>query len=125
MIHSAPVPYDRDRRGHVGADAMAGIYLLKPTFQRSLGGIERWLIARRVHPDWLTGAALVLSIGGGGCLYFAPERLWLLALVPIVALVRTALNALDGLVARETGLARAWGGGLDEPSDRGAGGGAV
>ena len=30
---------------------MAGIYLLKPAFQRSLGGIERWLVARRVHPD--------------------------------------------------------------------------
>jgi CDP-diacylglycerol--glycerol-3-phosphate 3-phosphatidyltransferase len=97
---------------------MAGIYLLKPAFQRSLGGIERWLIARRVHPDWLTGAALVLSMAGGVCLYFAPERFWLLALVPIVAVVRTALNALDGLVARETGLARPWGEVLNELSDR-------
>jgi CDP-diacylglycerol--glycerol-3-phosphate 3-phosphatidyltransferase len=97
---------------------MAGIYLLKPAFQRSLGGIERWLIARRVHPDWLTGAALALSIGGGICLYLAPERLWLLALVPVVAVVRTALNALDGLVARETGLARPWGEVLNELSDR-------
>jgi CDP-diacylglycerol--glycerol-3-phosphate 3-phosphatidyltransferase len=97
---------------------MAGIYLLKPAFQRSLGGIERWLIARRVHPDWLTGAALVLSIGGGVCLYLAPGQPWLLALVPVVAIVRTALNALDGLVARETGLARPWGEVLNELSDR-------
>jgi CDP-diacylglycerol--glycerol-3-phosphate 3-phosphatidyltransferase len=98
--------------------AMAGIYLLKPAFQRSLSGVERWLVERRVHPDWLTGAALVLSIGGGVCLYFAPERLWLLALVPVVAVVRTALNALDGLVARSTGLARPWGEVLNELSDR-------
>jgi CDP-diacylglycerol--glycerol-3-phosphate 3-phosphatidyltransferase len=97
---------------------MAGIYLLKPAFQRSLGGIERWLVERRVHPDWLTGLALVLSIGGGLCLYFAPEQRWLLALVPVVAVVRTALNALDGLVARSTGLARPWGEVLNELSDR-------
>jgi CDP-diacylglycerol--glycerol-3-phosphate 3-phosphatidyltransferase len=97
---------------------MAGIYLLKPAFQRSLGGVERWLVARRVHPDWLTGLALVLSVGGGVCLALAPDRLWLLALVPIVAVVRTALNALDGLVARSTGLARPWGEVLNELSDR-------
>lgn len=97
---------------------MAGIYVIKPAFQRSLGGIERWLVDRRVHPDWLTGAALVLSVGGGICLYVAPERLWLLALVPVVAVVRTALNALDGLVAKSTGLARPWGEVLNELSDR-------
>ncbi len=97
---------------------MAGIYVIKPAFQRSLGGIERWLVARRVHPDWLTGAALVLSVGGGVCLYLAPQHLWLLALVPVVAVVRTALNALDGLVAKSTGLARPWGEVLNELSDR-------
>ncbi|MGE3273426.1 MAG: CDP-alcohol phosphatidyltransferase family protein [Chloroflexota bacterium] len=97
---------------------MAGIYVIKPAFQRSLGGIERWLVARRVHPDWLTGAALVLSILGGVCLYAAPGRLWPLALVPLIAVVRTALNALDGLVARSTGLARPWGEVFNELSDR-------
>ena len=64
---------------------MAGIYVLKPAFQRSLGGIERWLVEQRVHPDWLTGAALVLSVGGGMSLYAAPWQPWLLALVPIRA----------------------------------------
>jgi CDP-diacylglycerol--glycerol-3-phosphate 3-phosphatidyltransferase len=97
---------------------MAGIYLLKPAFQRSLAGAQRWLIARRVHPDWLTGLALVLSVGGGLCLYLAPDQAWLLALVPLVAVVRTALNALDGLVARSTGLARPWGEVFNELSDR-------
>jgi CDP-diacylglycerol---glycerol-3-phosphate 3-phosphatidyltransferase len=97
---------------------MAGIYQVKPAFQRSLGGIEQWLVARRVHPDRLTYAALVLSIGGGAALYLAPEHRWLLALVPIVVLVRTALNALDGLVAKRTGLARPWGEVLNEFCDR-------
>jgi CDP-diacylglycerol--glycerol-3-phosphate 3-phosphatidyltransferase len=95
-----------------------GIYQVKPTFQRSLGGVEDWLVARRVHPDWLTYAALLLSLLGGLCLYLAAQRIWLLAFVPIVALVRTALNALDGLVAKRTGLARPWGEVLNEFCDR-------
>ncbi len=97
---------------------MPGLYAIKPAFQRSLGGIEHWLVERRVHPDWLTYAALVLSIDGGACLYLAPDRPWLLVAVPFVAIVRTALNALDGLVARDTGLARPWGEVLNEFSDR-------
>lgn len=97
---------------------MAGIYVLKPAFQRSLAGVERWLVARRVHPDWLTGAALALSVAGGVCMYAVTLQPWLLALVPAIAVVRTALNALDGLVARSTGLARPWGEVINELSDR-------
>ena len=97
---------------------MAGIYVLKPAFQRSLAGIEHWLVDRRVHPDWITGAALVISVVGGVCLYAAPGRFWPLALVPVIAVVRTALNALDGLVARHTGLARPWGEVFNELTDR-------
>ncbi len=97
---------------------MAGMYAVKPAFQRSLGGIERWLVERRVHPDWLTYLALMLSLGGGACLYFAPEHPWLLLAVPVVTIARTALNALDGLVARDLGLARPWGEVLNELCDR-------
>jgi CDP-diacylglycerol---glycerol-3-phosphate 3-phosphatidyltransferase len=97
---------------------MAGIYQVKPAFQRSLGGIEQWLVERRVHPDWLTYAALVLSVGGGIALYLAPDHRWLLVLIPVVVVVRTALNALDGLVAKRTGLARPWGEVLNEFCDR-------
>src|SRR5207237_4559305 len=86
-----------------------GIYGIKPRFQKALGGVERWLVARRVHPDYLTFAALALSIVGGVVLYASRWTPWLLLLVPLIALGRTALNALDGLVARGTGLARPWG----------------
>jgi CDP-diacylglycerol--glycerol-3-phosphate 3-phosphatidyltransferase len=95
-----------------------GIYQIKPAFQRSLRGAEDWLVRHRVHPDTLTYAALLLSILGGICLYLAPGRTWLLALVPLVAIGRTALNALDGLVARRTGLGRPWGEVLNEFCDR-------
>src|SRR5579859_8020082 len=97
---------------------MAGIYRAKPAFQRSLRGIEDWLVLRRVHPDVLTYAALGLSILGGAALYLAPEHAWLLGTVPVVAVVRTALNALDGLVAKRTGVTRPWGEVLNEFCDR-------
>jgi phosphatidylglycerophosphate synthase len=38
--------------------------------------------------------------------------------VPVAAIVRIALNALDGLVARDTGIARPWGEVLNEMCDR-------
>jgi CDP-diacylglycerol--glycerol-3-phosphate 3-phosphatidyltransferase len=95
-----------------------GTYSLKPRFQRALRGAEDWLVARRVHPDALTAAALALSVLGGALLYAAAWRPALLLLVPAVALGRTALNALDGLVARRTGQARPWGEVLNEFGDR-------
>jgi CDP-diacylglycerol--glycerol-3-phosphate 3-phosphatidyltransferase len=95
-----------------------GIYKIKPKFQKALGGIERDLVQRRVHPDYLTLGALALS-AVGGLLLFAANWVSILELLIIpVAIGRTALNALDGLVARDTGLARPWGEVLNEFSDR-------
>jgi CDP-diacylglycerol--glycerol-3-phosphate 3-phosphatidyltransferase len=95
-----------------------GIYQIKPRFQRSLHGVEVVLVRRRVHPDYLTLGALALSILGGLALVGSRREIWLLLAIPIVAIGRTALNALDGLVARDTGLARPWGEVLNEFSDR-------
>lgn len=95
-----------------------GIYGVKPAFQRSLRRPEDWLVARGVHPDVLTCAALVLSVSGGAALAVWPSEPRILLWVPIVAVVRTALNALDGLVAKRTGLARPWGEVLNEFCDR-------
>lgn len=95
-----------------------GIYRIKPRFQQALGGTVAVLVQRRVHPDHLTIGALLLSLGGGAALWGSSQTLWLLLLVPGVAMGRTALNALDGLVARDTGLARPWGEVLNEFCDR-------
>jgi CDP-diacylglycerol--glycerol-3-phosphate 3-phosphatidyltransferase len=97
---------------------MPGIYAIKPAFQRSLRGAEDWLVARRVHPDVLTVGALLLSVAGGGLLYAAAWAPLLLLALPLVTIGRTALNALDGLVAKRTGLARPWGEVLNEFCDR-------
>jgi CDP-diacylglycerol--glycerol-3-phosphate 3-phosphatidyltransferase len=95
-----------------------GIYSIKPGFQRSLRGVEMLLVRRGVHPDYLTLAAVGLSLVGGAALYGAWVAPWLLLVVPGLALGRIALNALDGLVARGTGLARPWGEVLNELCDR-------
>jgi phosphatidylglycerophosphate synthase len=95
-----------------------GIYRIKPWFQRLLGGTERYLVKRRVHPDYLTLGALALSVAGGLLLYAANWVAVLELLIVLVAIGRTALNALDGLVARGTGLARPWGEVLNEFCDR-------
>lgn len=95
-----------------------GIYAIKPKFQRSLRGAEAWLIDHHVHPDTITVSALVLSCLGGAALAFSPQHLWLLWTIPLVAIGRTALNALDGMVAVKTGVARPFGEVLNEFSDR-------
>ena len=95
-----------------------GIYSIKPAFQRTLRGAELFLVARRVHPDYLTLMAVALSCLGGVALYAANYVPWLLLVVPVLAIGRISLNALDGLVARGTGLARAWGEVLNEVCDR-------
>jgi CDP-diacylglycerol--glycerol-3-phosphate 3-phosphatidyltransferase len=95
-----------------------GIYRIKPRFQQALGGAERGLVRRRVHPDYLTIGALMLSICGGIALWGSQWSRWFLLLIPLVAIGRTALNALDGLVARDLDLARPWGEVLNELCDR-------
>lgn len=95
-----------------------GIYGVKPKFQQALGGIEAGLVRRRVHPDYLTLGALALSGAGGAALWASHWSRWLLLFIPVVTIGRTALNALDGLVARDTGLARPWGEVLNECCDR-------
>src|SRR5207248_2506369 len=59
-----------------------------------------------------------VSVLGGVALAISPAVPWLLVLAGPVVLARTALNALDGLVARGTGLARPWGEVLNELCDR-------
>jgi CDP-diacylglycerol--glycerol-3-phosphate 3-phosphatidyltransferase len=95
-----------------------GIYSVKPRFQRALHGAETFFVRAGVHPDQLTLSALLLSVLGAAALAASGSAPWLLLLVPPVAVGRTALNALDGLVAKRTGLARPWGEVLNETSDR-------
>jgi CDP-diacylglycerol--glycerol-3-phosphate 3-phosphatidyltransferase len=94
------------------------LYSIKPRFQQALRAVERPLVRRRVHPDVLTLSALGLSILGGAALAASRWLPWLLLLIPAIVFLRLALNALDGMVAKDLGVARPWGEVLNEFSDR-------
>ncbi|HEY2956791.1 MAG TPA: CDP-alcohol phosphatidyltransferase family protein [Actinomycetota bacterium] len=95
-----------------------GIYAVKPRFRRLLRGTARTLAGRGVMPDQVTTAGVVA--GGLGALAFAVGGRWrgAFATVPVLALARTAANALDGLVAEESGLGRPAGELYNETADR-------
>ena len=79
-----------------------GVYAIKPWFLRRLRRVEEVLVQRGVSADALTLAAVGISSLGGMCLALGglmdAPRLWLF--LPPLCVVRLALNALDGSVAR-------------------------
>ena len=80
---------------------MASIYELKPKFQALLRPLTRWLASISVTANQVTLAATVLSIAVGSLIVVWPERNWPLLLLPGMLLCRMALNAIDGMLARE------------------------
>jgi CDP-diacylglycerol--glycerol-3-phosphate 3-phosphatidyltransferase len=98
------------------------LYAIKPWFVARLRRIEDALVGRAVSADSLSYAAVVTSIVAGGALVTGAaldEPLVWLAVAPL-CVVRLALNALDGSVARRTGTARTFGVVLNEVADRAA-----
>jgi len=80
---------------------MASIYDLKPRFQALLRPTVERLAAAGVTANQVTLAAMVLSIVAGAVIaLFAGSRLVLLIL-PLTLFARMALNAIDGMLARE------------------------
>jgi len=95
---------------------VASIYQLKPKFQALLRPIVRGLARAGVTANQVTIAALLLSCAAGALLLLRPERSVLLVL-PIVLFVRMALNAIDGMLAREHAQASKLGAILNELGD--------
>ena len=93
-----------------------GLYDIKPRFRQLLTPLADRLAW--VHPDAITMAGVVASVFAFLCLRGAPERRWLLLMIPVCLFARIACNALDGLVAQRTGKARAFGEVLNEGMDR-------
>lgn len=94
------------------------IYRVKPAFRASLRGMERALIAAGVTADALTVAGVVFAACGGLAIWLGREGGPLLLVVPAAVFLRTAANALDGMVATTTGTARPAGLVLNEAADR-------
>ncbi|GFO82548.1 MAG: CDP-alcohol phosphatidyltransferase [Methyloceanibacter sp.] len=96
---------------------MATIYDLKPSFQALLRPIAGRFVRGGVTANAVTLAALALSLVQGASIALLPEARWPLLLLPLTLFVRMALNAIDGLMAKEHGQKTVRGAVLNELSD--------
>jgi CDP-diacylglycerol--glycerol-3-phosphate 3-phosphatidyltransferase len=93
------------------------LYDVKPAFQQLLRPACNALAKAGVTANQVTIAAMLLSIATGAALVVLHEVRWALFLVPVALLVRMALNAIDGMLAREHNMQSALGGLLNELGD--------
>ncbi|MBF8674411.1 CDP-alcohol phosphatidyltransferase family protein [Pseudomonas fulva] len=96
---------------------MASIYQLKPRFQALLRPLVQRLYDRGVTANQVTLTAAVISVALGLLLAALPHVHGLFILVPIWMLLRMALNAIDGMLAREFGQQSTLGAYLNELCD--------
>ncbi len=92
------------------------IYRWKARFQNAVRGLAgNWMT-----PDMALAGGALVTLMSGASLYAGlvhPRGRWLLLLVPPLLLLRMALNALDGMLARERGQSTALGEVLNEGVD--------
>jgi CDP-diacylglycerol--glycerol-3-phosphate 3-phosphatidyltransferase len=93
------------------------VYAVKPRFQALLRPLVNRLARAGVTANQVTLAALLLSFAAGGLLAAFPGARSPLLALPAVLLVRMALNAVDGMLAREHGMQSRLGAVLNELGD--------
>jgi CDP-diacylglycerol---glycerol-3-phosphate 3-phosphatidyltransferase len=76
------------------------VYKIKPKFQQLLKPLLAWLYKTGVTANQITVMAILLSLVLGACLWFSPSLPIAFLIVPFGLLLRMALNALDGMMAR-------------------------
>jgi len=96
---------------------MISIYQLKPYFQSMLRPLTRSLAAMGITANQVTVSAMLLSLLSGMTIVGWSSQGWPLLLLPVVLLVRMALNAIDGLLAREYHMQSPLGAILNELGD--------
>jgi len=96
---------------------MPTLYALKPAFQGRLRPLVNRLAAIGVTANSITILAALMSIATGTAIAMLHEWRSLLLLIPVVMFVRMALNAVDGMLAREHGQASTLGMYLNELCD--------
>ncbi len=82
---------------------MASLYDFKPWFQSTLRPITGWLARAGATANGITVAALVMSTFFGMTFFLSAGARPVLLLLPLILLIRMALNAIDGMLAREHG----------------------
>ena len=96
---------------------MASIYDLKPRFQALLRPLVGTMARVGITANQVTLAAMLLSLLTGILVLRRPEQPAVLLLVPAVLFIRMALNAIDGMLARERGQQSRLGAVLNELGD--------
>jgi CDP-diacylglycerol--glycerol-3-phosphate 3-phosphatidyltransferase len=96
---------------------MLSIYQLKPAFQNLLRPGVKHLYDKGVTANQVTLFAAVVSVLLGILLLALHQHTWLFALIPLWMLLRMALNAVDGMLAREFGQQSQLGAYLNELCD--------
>ncbi len=80
---------------------MATIYDLKPKFQAMLRPLCTALAKAGVTANQVTLAAFALSVIYGAAIFLTKGAAYLLIGLPVILFLRMALNAIDGMLARE------------------------
>jgi CDP-diacylglycerol--glycerol-3-phosphate 3-phosphatidyltransferase len=96
---------------------MPSIYDLKPRFQALLRPLAGFLAKSGATANQVTMSALVLSFLAGSMIVLWPTARWPMYLIPVVLFVRMALNAVDGMLAREHHMQSRLGAVLNELGD--------
>lgn len=96
---------------------MPTIYDLKPKFQGLLRPLVVALAGMGVTANQVTVFAALLSLAAGAWLWLSSGSTASLLAVPIVLFVRMALNAIDGMLAREHDQSSKLGAVLNELGD--------
>jgi CDP-diacylglycerol--glycerol-3-phosphate 3-phosphatidyltransferase len=96
---------------------MASIYDIKPAFQNLLRPITQGLADKGITANQVTIAALLLSFLTGLILVLIGQHIAVFLLVPLVMFIRMALNAIDGMLAREHNMKSPLGAILNELCD--------
>ena len=94
------------------------LYQLKTQFQNQLRPISNTLVEQNITANQVTVSAVLLSVGTAYIIAkpaVEQHRLWLL--LPSSLFVRMALNAIDGMMAREHGQVSRLGAVLNEVGD--------
>ena len=96
---------------------MASIYDLKPRFQALLRPLITRLAAWGCTANLVTLSALLFSFIVGALIVWAQRRPAILFLLPVWLFLRMALNAIDGMMARELNMKTTLGAVLNEVGD--------
>ena len=96
---------------------MASIYDIKPAFQNLLRPVCCKLANQGITANQVTVTALLLSLLAGAGLVFFYTKPWVFLLIPLLLFIRMALNAIDGMLAREHNMKSALGAVLNELCD--------